>query len=177
MVHRSPALRRALLLAALIGANSSLGAIRPDKVWIAEGKKTERYLSDGLYTGGDRRIDEVAITEIRRATNKGFERIVIDLEGSRKGEPVAIPRPPYYQVAVSPEERRLVFTIWGRPRLDFNAKKVIQAFRKSAVVERVELLPRLEEHSWTFALSLKSGKSVEVFELTNPVRVILDIRK
>jgi hypothetical protein len=40
----------------------------------------------------------------------------------------------------------------------------------------VELYPKLEEDSWTFALNLASDRPVEVFELKEPVRIIVDVR-
>src|SRR5262249_42795512 len=113
---------------------------------------------------------------IRRAPNTGFERWVIDLEGNRSGEPVAIQRPPYFQVAVTPDEKRLVFTIWGKPRLEFDSKKVVTALHRSPLVQDIELFPRIEDERWTFSVDLKAGRPVEVFELSNPVRIIVDIK-
>jgi hypothetical protein len=151
--------------------------LKPDKVFVAEGKKSKFYVKDGLITGGDRAVNEVIVHDIRRATNpQGFERIVIDLEGTQNGEALAITRPPYYQLAVTPDERRLVFTVWGNPKLAFDSKKVLAAFKKSKVVQGISLYPRVEEGLWTFSLELKSGSPVEVFELSDPVRIIMDIR-
>lgn len=150
--------------------------LRPDKVYLAEGKKTQHYVRDGLITGGDKAIDEFVVKDIRRAVNPGYERVVIDLGGSRGEDSVAVERPPYFQVAVTPDEKRLVLTVFGKPRLDFDSRKVSELFRKSPVVERLMLLPSLEESSWTFAVEMKSGKPVEVFELSNPVRLIVDIK-
>ncbi len=155
----------------------SEAAIRPEKVYLAESKKTPIYVHDGLFVGGDRAIQDVIIKDIRRAANPGFERLVIDLEKNQSGEAVALPRTPYYQVAVSPEEKRLVFTVWGKPNLKFDSKKVKMQFRRSRAVDHLELLPRLEEEMWTFVVGLKTGgESVQVFELSNPVRIIVDIR-
>lgn len=150
--------------------------LRPDKVNVADAKKTNAYIKDGLIVGGDRAVNEVVVKDIRRAVNPGFERIVIDLEGNRNGEPAAIQRPPFYQVAVSPDERRLVFTIFGHPKLSFDAKKIVAAFKRSPIIENVALFPVLEENSWTFVFELKSDQPVEVFELSTPVRIIMDIR-
>jgi hypothetical protein len=156
---------------------SALAELKPDKIFVAEGKKSKFYIKDGLITGGDRSIDEVVVRDIRRANNPGgFERIVIDLDGTHNGEPLAIARPPYYQLAVTPDERRLVFTVWGNPKLGFDSKKVIDAFRKSASVQNIVLYPRVEEGLWTFALELKGSTPVEVFELSDPVRIIMDLR-
>ena len=38
------------------------------------------------------------------------------------------------------------------------------------------LYPRLEEDVWTFAMELRGERPVEVFELKDPVRIIVDIR-
>lgn len=142
----------------------------------AQPKKSGTYVLDGVITGGDQAVNDVVVRDIRRASNAGFERIVVDLEATRGGEPVAIQRPPYYQVSVNPDERRLVFTVWGRPKLDFDAKRVLKAFRKSQVIQKIELLPSLEPDTWSFVAELKNGSPVEVFELSNPLRVIVDIR-
>jgi hypothetical protein len=150
--------------------------LRPESVHVAQPKKVGAYVRDGVITGGDQVVDGVVVRDIRRAPNAGFERIVVDLEGSREGEPVAIQRPPYYQVAVNPDEKRLVFTIWGKPKLDFDARRVINAFKRSRVIQSIQLLPSLEPDSWSFVAEFKGDSPVEVFELSNPVRVIIDVR-
>jgi hypothetical protein len=152
-------------------------SIPPEKVRISEAKKTQNYLKDGLFTGGDQAIQNVVIKGIRRAANTGFERIVIDLEGYLAGEPAAIARAPYYQVAVSPEEKRLIVSVWGDPQLQFDAKTVIKNFKKSPWISEVELLPKVEPQFWSFVFHLKAEASVEVFELRDPVRIILDVKK
>jgi len=154
----------------------AIAALDPQSVHVAESKKTEAYVRDGLFTGGDRAIDDVTVKDIRRAANPGFERIVIDLEGNQNGEPAAIPRPPYFHVAVTPDEKRLVFTLWGKPKVAFDSKKVLAAFKKSPIIESVEFLPKVEDDSWTFVMSLKADRPVEVFELRDPVRIIVDVR-
>ncbi len=157
-------------------ANSTRAALRPESVHVADAKKMQAYVRDGMFVGGDRTINDVTVKDIRRASNAGFERIVIDMEGNRDGEPVAIQRPPYFQISVSPEERRLIFSVWGSPKLGFDAKKVVSAFRRSKAIDRVELLPKLDKKSWTFVMGLKTSQPVEVFELSNPVRIIVDVR-
>ena len=164
------------LLIALLPALSASASIRQDKIRVAELKKTEAYVYDGLIVGGDKAISDVVVKDIRRAENGAFERVVLDIVGTRQGEAPAIQRPPYYQIAVSPDEKRLVFTVFGRPRLEFDATKVKAAFKKSRMVSNVLLYPRLDDDSWTFAFELKNGRAVEAFELSNPVRIIVDIR-
>ena len=159
-----------------VGASHAALDLRPEKVFVADSQKTKFYVPDGLIVGGDEAIDDVVVLDIRHSRNQGFERIVIDLEGNRSGEPAAIQRPPYYQVEVSQVMKRLVFTIWGKPKLAFDAAKVKAAFRKSKAVKRVQLLPILEKDRWMFVVHLASGQPVEIFELNHPVRIIADVR-
>lgn len=151
-------------------------ALNPDKVVPTDGRKTQHYLKDGIFVGGDHQVQEAVVRDIRRAPNAGFERVVIDLEGTRDGLPMGVPRPPYYQVAVTSDEQRVVLTVFGKPKLSFDAQKVLAHFKKSAWIPNIELLPRLNDDSWTFVIGLKPRQSVEVFELSKPARIILDIR-
>ena len=150
--------------------------LKPESVHTADSKKNLAYIRDGLVVGGDRAITGVIVKDIRRAVNPGYERIVIDLEGTQNGEPAAIDRPPYYQVAINPDEKRLIITLWGRPKLELDPRKVSAAFRKSAAVSAVQLLPKVEDETWTFVFDLKGSSPIEVFELANPVRVIVDVK-
>ncbi len=161
------------LLVAITG--SARAEIRPDKIFVADEKKSGFYIRDGLIVGGDRAIDPIIVKDIRRAANRGFERVVIDLS-TPPDETVGVPRPAYFQVAVSPDENRIIFTIWGHPELKFNSQKVLKTFKRSKAVKNVQLFPRVEDSSWTFAFDLKGKHPVEVFELSNPVRVIMDIK-
>lgn len=151
----------------LLWSVSGGAALEPNDVREALPKKTESYLKEGLVTGGDRQIQSGLIKNIRRASNGGYERIVIDIESEKA---------PYYQVSVEPLNHRMITTIFGGPRLGLDAKKVVDAFRKSLVVSRVELFPKVEEDSWTFALYLKSSTPVEIFELSAPTRIIFDLK-
>jgi hypothetical protein len=161
---------------AIVASVPAFAELRPDKVHVADSKKTQAYIRDGLITGGDKAIDEVVVKDIRRASNGGYERVVIDLEGAHAGEPAAIQRPPFYQISVTPDERRIVVTLWGKPKLGFDSRRVVNAFKRSSVIQSVELLPRVEENTWSFVFGLKGESPVEVFELSNPVRIIMDVK-
>jgi len=172
-----------LLCFAVFLASQAQAEIHPETVFLADSKKTARYKKQGLFTGGDQSVNRVVVKNIRRSTQRDYERIVIDLEGSHDGEPLAIERPPYYQVSLSPEESKVVLSIWGTPRIEFDTPSVVQSFHKSALIEKLELLPKVEENIWTFALKLKSPSPVEVFELSQApgssgmARIIIDISK
>lgn len=158
------------------GSLSAHASLKPDRVHAVDGKKTQAYIKDGVFVGGDRAIDSVVVKNIRRSANAGFERIVIDLEGLRGGEKPKIQRAPFYHVAVSGFEDRMIITLWGKPKLAFDPTAVTQSFKKSTQVGPFTLLPKVEDDTWSFVMGIKGGKSVEVFELTNPVRIVVDIK-
>jgi hypothetical protein len=173
---------RYLSIAGLVASFVSpfIGAsVRPEKIKLSDLSKTDSYIRDGLVVGGDQAVTYVNVKDIRHALNSNFERVVIDVDGLVGGAKSAIPRAPFFQVAVNSDEKRLHVTVFGSPKLGFDPGKVTRAFKKSRWVAGVDLLPKLEEGSWTFSIRLKSGEAspaVEVFELKNPVRIIVDMK-
>jgi hypothetical protein len=158
------------------GISATTGIIAED-IHVADSQKTKLYLKEGLVIGGDRTIDDVIILDVRHSMNKDYERIVIDLDGNKNGEPAVIQRPPYYQVEISPIQKRLVVTVFGKPKLAFDPARVKKGFSKSGLIKGIELFPLLEKDRWSFAITFNQAHSSEVFELANPVRVILDLKK
>lgn len=160
-----------------IGVSSlALASLQPEKVYFANLKKTEVYIRDGLITGGDQTTQDFTIKDIRRAKNVEFERVVIDLSSNSKTEANNTIRAPYYQVALTPREKRLILTLFGKPKLSFNPSRVQNAFKRSTIVHHLDLLPLVDESSWTFAVEMNADHPVEVFELSNPPRIIIDIK-
>jgi len=158
-------------------SNSAVVELNKDNIIAAQSKKLKRYIEDGLVTGGDRAVNDVVVLDVRFAKNQGYERIVLDLEGNLDGRSTQVSRPPYYQVGIHSKLKRLTFTVWGQPKVAFDQNKVAKRFKKSKAVETIGFFPMLEEDRWMFTLNLAKNYEVEVFELQNPVRVILDIRK
>ena len=171
-----PAVFSTLAIVSVFDSAAAISAIKPDQVYVADAKKNKSYVGNGVIVGGDWAIDDFTVSGIRRAPNVGYERVVIDLAGNRGGEPAAMDRPPYYHVAISPESKRIVVTIMGKPRLGFDPAKVSAAFKKSGLVSKVELLPLVERDRCSFVMNLKRAGSVEVFELNKPTRIILDLQ-
>jgi len=153
------------------------GGPRPQDVHIADVRKTSVYMNDGVFVGGDAVVDNVSFKNIRHSNNSKFERVVLDIEGNQSGLPAELKRPPYYQIAMEPDRKRIMVTVWGAVGIDFNKKQVIDSFKKSALVKRINVLPQLETDRWSFVLDMKKDRPIEVFELSQPTRVVLDIKK
>lgn len=158
------------LLLVMAVRSESRAALLPEKVHVAEGRKSDAYIQDGLFVGGDRVVQDVVIKDLRRAMNPaGYERIVIDLEGSSA-------RTPYYQIAVNRDEKRLILTLWGHPKFSSNPQKIVGAFKKSPHVESIEFYPQVEDEFMTIVMNLKTTQPVEAFELSSPSRIIIDLK-
>ena len=167
----------AILWGVLEGAAAVKG-IRPEDVYVADSRKTHRYVRDGLVVGGDQAVNDITIKNIRLAKGgRNYERLIIDIQGNRDGDPNRIFRPPYYQIAVKPIENQLVMTIWGRPKLEFSARSVKEKLKMLRHVRAAALFPILEEDRWTFVIEARKAREIEVFELSDPVRIVVDIKK
>jgi len=165
------------IIALLILLSPTQAMLRPEKFQVADSRKVPRYTVDGVVIGGDAAIDQVVVDDIRFSQKEKYERIVVNLIGLKEGAPAPIARPPYFQVEVSPDQRRVMLSLWGRPQINFDPKIVQARLKKSYLIDKVDLLPKLEPEIWNFVIHLKSGHAVEIFELKSPVRIVMDIRR
>jgi hypothetical protein len=170
-----------LLFHPLLGAQAE---IRPERIHVADIKKNNIYTPKEkdkaeLIIGGDGSIHDFVVNDIRWANQTGFERVVVSLDGYQNDDTTMIARPPYFQLAVTPDEKQLTLSFSGKAKFNFDPNKVLAAFKRSAVIDHVQILPPITEGSpfWIFVLKMKSGYTVEPFELNQPVRVVLDIQK
>lgn len=151
--------------------------ISPEKIHLAEHRKNKFYITEGLFTGGDGRVKEIIVKNIYRSfKNPQLERITIDLKNNEDKEIIALPRPPFYQVSLNSAEKRIIVTLWGNPEIAFHPKNTTASFRLSPIIKQIALLPQLEEGLWTFVFELKNRISLEVFELSQPLQIVLDLQ-
>ena len=139
-------------------------------------EKDTPFWKEGLITGGNSSVNQAIIKSIRYSTHPHSERMVIELSSTRNGELSPIAQLPLYQFLIDPKLNRLSLTLWGSPKLHFDPKKLHEMTRKSALLSRVQLLPKLEEELWTFGLNMKKPVEIRVFELDSPMRIIIDIK-
>lgn len=168
----------ALLMSALTPpaqANSVPGP-KPEQVYIAEAKKSDHYIKEGLITGGDGAIQNVALQDLRFSKNAKYERLVLDLDVKSVPNGAGIARPPFYQVELTPELKRVVVTVFGQVKYALNPARSVKAARASNLIKKIEFLPQVMSDRSSFVLHLKKPIGIEVFELSQPTRVIVDIR-
>jgi hypothetical protein len=151
-------------------------ALKKDDLHTASTRKMDYYVHDGVIVGGNSAVEDVVLLDVRHSIRKEYERIVLDVEGNKKGDPTELSTNPSFHVAVTPDMNRIVLTVGGNPKLALDAAKVKQAFKKSKVIRAVEINPVIEKDRWTMVLHLSQVRPVEVFELGSPGRIILDLR-
>jgi hypothetical protein len=140
--------------------------------------KREVYLKEGSFTGGDRNSSDFRVKEIRLAANPaGYDRVVIDFAGNSVSGKSELARPPFYIVELNPENKRVQVTLFGKPKLDFSSQSSIQAARKTKLVSKLEFIPIVNSDRWTWSIETKAPVKAEVFELSNPARVIIDLKR
>lgn len=139
--------------------------------------KKDFYLSEGAFTGGDQSSNDFTITNVRVAANpSGYDRVVIDLSGNQLGEKTTLKRPPFYWVEMNPTTKKVVVTLFGKPKLDFSTLSSIQAAKKTRFIDEIEFTPLASQDRWTWAIHTHKSAKVEVFELTDPARIIIDLK-
>lgn len=138
--------------------------------------KTNAYKTEGFFAGGQRSVTAVKLKDVRHSSNKGsFERIVFDLEPMVEDTV----KMPFFQVQLSPDEGRMVLSIWADVQYDFNAKKTEKLFSKSPHFKKMNIVPRVEDGLATVEFLINTAKNkkpkVEVFQLAQPPRIIIDV--
>jgi hypothetical protein len=140
--------------------------------------KKDFYVSDVSITGGDRNSSDFSISNVRIANNPaGYDRIVVDLSGNQNGKKSKLDRPPFYLVQVDSEHKRLLVTLYGKPKLDFSTQTAIQSVKKAKFISEIEFTPITEQDRWTWGIHTKSTAKAEIFELTEPARIIIDVKQ
>ena len=140
--------------------------------------KKGAYITEGSFTGGDRTSSDFRVTQIRVAANpEGYDRIVIDLGGSSLGEKAPLARPPFYLIEADSGHHKVNVTVYGKPKLDFSTQTSIQAAKKSKTVSSLEFLPLVNADRWTWTIHTQVPVKTEVFELSEPARIIIDLKK
>jgi hypothetical protein len=139
--------------------------------------KKDFYMSDGAFTGGDRTSSDFTVSNVRVAANPaGYDRVVIDLIGNNQGEKSALARPPFYLVEVDSAGKRILITLYGLPKLAFSTMSSIQSAKKAKIISDFEFTPLANKDRWTWAIHTRQVAKAEVFELTSPARIIIDLK-
>lgn len=127
------------------------------------------YLANGSVSGGDRSSSDFQVVSVRAASSpEGYDRLVIDFSKVR--------RTPFFVVQNDSNADRIIATVYGKVKLDFSSQSAIQAARKTKTIKSLDFLPLLEEDRWMFSARTQGPVKMEVFELSDPARIIIDLK-
>jgi hypothetical protein len=149
-------------------------AFAPSKVFVADTKKNHFYIQDGVFIGGDRMVSDAAVKSVRRSVNGKAERIVVDIQ--RLSSSSVLQKVPFFQVALDRMQNRISLTLSGNIQDAFDISPLEQAFRLSKLISQLILVPKMDIQPWTLLYQLESVCEMEVFELIEPSRVVIDLR-
>lgn len=137
--------------------------------------KKNAYVMDGIMWGGDPLASPLAMQAVRWANNAdGYERIVLDLKGD--GDGWKTKTPPYFQVNLDASDHKIIIGVRGIYQRAFNADELNRSLKKSAMVASAYAAPQMEGDLATISLQTRRRVEAEAFYLTNPPRIIVDVR-
>jgi hypothetical protein len=132
--------------------------------------KKNAYTGEGSITGGDRSTENYHVSQIRVAANPaGYDRVVVEISPS-------LAQAPFYLVENDPTNKHILVTLYGKPKLDFSRQTTTQQARKSKFLSKFEFLPIVDDDRWSYIIHTHVPVKVEVFELSNPARIIIDAK-
>ena len=139
--------------------------------------KKNAYLSEASFSGGDRTHSDFRIAQVRVAANPGgFDRLVVELSGNAGGEKTSLDRPPFFMVENDPSNKRVQVTVYGKAKIDFSAQSAIQQAKKTKFVSHLDFIPLVDADRWTWVIHTQVPVKAEVFELSEPARIIIDVK-
>jgi hypothetical protein len=157
--------------------SSALAQVDTENFHQALKLKKNFYLKTGVVSGGDSTSSDFVVKQIRSAKNpEGYDRLVIELSGNEAGGTSTLKRPPYYQVQVDSATQSIHATLYGKPKLDFSAQSTVAQAKKTTTIEKINLMPMVDADRWTWTIKTRAGTKAEVFELTDPARIIVDLK-
>lgn len=174
-------MKRSHLICSLVITLNSLTAFAQfDETGFHQALKVKRdaYKTEGSFTGGDRNSNDFRVSQVRIAANPaGYDRIVIDLAGNTHGEKSNLSRPPFYMVEVDGSNRKVNVTLYGKPKLDFSTQTAMQSAKKTKTISKLNFIPLVNTDRWTWSIETQAPVKAEVFELTDPARIIIDLKR
>jgi len=152
-----------LLLSIVISSQSVAQNLNAQRIWKISSKKRSIFLDKGVF-----HLDESKGTnELKGIRNsffksRGYERVVFDFEGSS---------PPRLYGHISKEKKKIYIDF-------FNTKlnKSMSSISKIKFVSSVDFFT-IDKNNLSVEVNLDGRVSYDIFYLTNPGRLVIDIQK
>lgn len=123
------------------------------------------FRNEGKFVGGTI-TDGQKLKNIKWGNWKDFERIAFEMSGDSKSMP-------HYEV-IMPENHGVIVILWSGVR-ENNAK--IPNLKYSKIVKSMDKIYPEDDSMIGVGISLSESKEIRVFQLKNPNRLVIDIKK
>ena len=142
---------------------------------IAESEKTNLYLTVPATIQGGEITDGRDLKRIRWGRHSDFERIVFDIYEVKYDQQQEYPaeKPCFFDIKYEYYPPRFVITLHGIRQRSAEYK----TFLKSQLIQDTYLIPYLDDAGIKFAVELNQPVEYEIFSLSKPGRIVIDIRK
>jgi len=116
---------------------------------------------------------------IRLGENNETERLVLDSykrSNATHTPSIKAKKSGRYQMSYSPSQHRITATLHGYNALSALNKNEVKRFPASRYIQEIILLSHPDPERYTFAIVLKRDAAVNIFELQDPARIVIDIK-
>lgn len=126
------------------------------------GRKKSIYLDQGIFHSGDAKT-QARLKAVRHSFSKrnGYERLVMDFDGKLT---------PKIYGYISKNQKKIYMDLFNT-----NINPQIGSFGKSKFVNALNFF-KFSDDSTSVEINLKKVASVDIFNLTNPGRIVIDIK-
>lgn len=151
-----------LLITTLVSFSLSAQNLLSERLWKIPGRKKSIYMERGIFHTGNKKV-KTELTAIRHSYTKkrGYERFVFDFKGNE------IPK---VYGHISAKENKLYIDLF-----DTGINPQMTMMGNSHYIGAVNFFP-IDDESLSLELNFKRKASVDIFHLSNPARLVIDIR-
>ena len=150
------------ILFLVLSFNSFSQDLLGERIRRISGTKKSVYFDSGIFhNGGPKRKSKLKAMRHSFTQKRGYERIVFDFKTSK------IPR---VYGNISSNDKKVYIDFF-----DTELSESISSFGKSKFVEEVKFFP-ISKDSLSIELSLRKKSSVDIFYLSSPGRLVIDIK-
>lgn len=151
-----------IILTTVVGQAFSQNLLN-ERIRKISGRKRSIFLDSGIFHNGEVSVKST-LTSVRHSYKKseGYERIVFDF---------STPQPPKIYGYLSKNEKKIYLDLFKT-----SVQKGLKSFGNSVYVKKLDFLT-FDDGMTSVEIELKNNSSADVFYLSSPARLVIDLKK
>lgn len=152
-----------VLILMSVFSNAYSQNLNSQRIWKISSKKRSIFLDKGIFHS-DKANGKLELLSIRNSyvSSRGYERIVFDFNGDQ---------PPRIYGHISREEKKVYLDFF-----DTSLSKALSAIKEVKYVKSVDFY-NIDQNQLSAEINFNSEVSFDIFYLTNPARLVIDVKK